>query len=145
MSWTRKPHRAIYIMRYEDMLERPLEIFRGLCRHLLLDPTEAQLARAIELSSFEQAKTQEAEKGYRERAQTNPKSFSGRDRPDNGASSCHMNRSTALSLSTASKWRALATCLKGYEPAPSSVAHHRSAPRVGDMCTQHADPGNLDF
>ena len=67
MSWTRKPHRAIYIMRYEDMLERPLEIFRGLCRHLLLDPTEAQLARAVELSSFEQAKTQEAEKGYRER------------------------------------------------------------------------------
>jgi Sulfotransferase domain len=67
MSWTRKPHRAIYVMRYEDMLERPIETFRGLCRHLLLDPGDAQLARAIELSSFEQAKTQEAEKGYRER------------------------------------------------------------------------------
>jgi hypothetical protein len=34
---------------------------------LLLDPSETQLARAIELSSFEQAKAQEAEKGYRER------------------------------------------------------------------------------
>jgi hypothetical protein len=67
MSWTRKPHRAIYVMRYEDMLERPLETFRGLCSHLLLDPSDSQVARAIELSSFEQAKAQEAEKGYRER------------------------------------------------------------------------------
>ena len=75
MSWTRKPHRAIYVMRYEDMLERPLEIFRGLCRHLLLDPSDAQLARAIELSSFEQAKAQEAEKGYRERPNQSKKFF----------------------------------------------------------------------
>ena len=67
MSWTRKPHRAIYVMRYEDMLQQPLETFRGLCRHLLLDPSDVQLARAIELSSFEQAKAQEAKKGYRER------------------------------------------------------------------------------
>jgi hypothetical protein len=67
MSWTRKPHRAIYVMRYEDMLQRPLDTFRGLCSHLLLDPTDTQLSRAIELSSFEQAKAQEAEKGYRER------------------------------------------------------------------------------
>jgi hypothetical protein len=67
MSWTRKPHRAIYVMRYEDMLQRPVEIFRGLCRHLLLNPNDTELARAIELSSFEQAKAQEAAKGYRER------------------------------------------------------------------------------
>jgi Sulfotransferase domain len=67
MSWTRKPHRAIYVMRYEDMLQRPLETFRGLCGHLLLNPSDTQLARSLELSSFEQAKAQEAEKGYRER------------------------------------------------------------------------------
>jgi hypothetical protein len=67
MSWTRKPHRAVYVMRYEDMLQRPLEMFRGLCRHLLLDPSDTQLARAVELSSFERAKSQEAQKGYRER------------------------------------------------------------------------------
>ena len=54
-------------MRYEDMLARPLDTFRGLSRHLLLDPSDAQLASAIELSSFEQAKAQEAQKGYRER------------------------------------------------------------------------------
>jgi Sulfotransferase domain len=74
MSWTRKSHRAIYVMRYEDMLQQPLEIFRGLCRHLLLDPSDTQLARAIELSSFEQAKAQEAQKGYRERP-TKSKAF----------------------------------------------------------------------
>jgi hypothetical protein len=67
MSWTRKPHRAIYVMRYEDMLQRPLETFRRLCRHLLLDPSDIQLTCAIELSSFDRAKMQEAQKGYRER------------------------------------------------------------------------------
>jgi hypothetical protein len=67
MSWTRKPHRAIYVMRYEDMLQRSLETFRGLCRHLLLNPSDPQLTRAIELSSFDRAKEQEAQKGYRER------------------------------------------------------------------------------
>jgi hypothetical protein len=42
-------------------------MFRGLCCHLLLDLSDTQLERAIELSSFEQAKAQETEKGYRER------------------------------------------------------------------------------
>ena len=67
VSWTRNPHRAIYVMRYEDMLGKPRETFRGLVRHLQLDPTDEQLDRAIELSSFEKAKAQEQEKGYRER------------------------------------------------------------------------------
>jgi hypothetical protein len=34
---------------------------------LLLDPSDTQLVRAVELSSFERAKTQEAQKGYRAR------------------------------------------------------------------------------
>lgn len=66
-SWTRKPHQAIQIMRYEDMIARPREAFAALARHLLIDATAAQIDRAIELSSFEAAKAQEQEKGYRER------------------------------------------------------------------------------
>src|SRR5262249_17206907 len=63
-SWTRKPHPAIYIMRYEDMLADPHKIFGGLARHLLLDPTPAQLDQAIERSSFENLKNKEEETGF---------------------------------------------------------------------------------
>lgn len=61
-SWTRKPHPAIYIMRYEDMLSAPAKTFGGLARHLLLYPTPEQLASAIERSSFANLRSQE-EKG----------------------------------------------------------------------------------
>lgn len=66
-SWTAKPHRAIYVMRYEDMLEKPTETFGKLATHLLLEHTPAQLEQAIELSSFDRLKAQEEEKGFRER------------------------------------------------------------------------------
>jgi hypothetical protein len=66
-SWTRKPHRAIYVMRYEDMLDQPLVTFGGLARHLLLPCAQAQLELAIERSSFEELKKQEDEDGYREK------------------------------------------------------------------------------
>jgi hypothetical protein len=66
-SWTRKPHRAIYVMRYEDMLERPVETFGALARHLLIAPTDAELAAAIDLSSFDRLRRQEEEAGFREK------------------------------------------------------------------------------
>lgn len=66
-SWTRKPHRAIYVMRYEDMLDDPHKIFGGLARHLLLNPTDEQLDLAIQRSSFKELKKQEDESGYREK------------------------------------------------------------------------------
>lgn len=66
-SWTRKSHRAIYVMRYEDMLDDPLAIFGRLALHLLLHPTEKQLRMAIERSSFENLRKQEAEYGFKEK------------------------------------------------------------------------------
>jgi len=66
-SWTRKPHRAIYIMRYEDMLNDPVGIFGGLARHLLLNPTPAELKLAIERSSFESVQAQEDAEGFKEK------------------------------------------------------------------------------
>lgn len=67
VSWTRVPHRAIYVMRYEDMLRDPKKEFGGLARHLLLNPNATQLAQAIELSSFKKLKEQEESKGFREK------------------------------------------------------------------------------
>ena len=66
-SWTRKPNRAVYVMRYEDMTADPKTTFGKLARHLLMLPTEAQLSKALELSSFERLKKQESEAGFKER------------------------------------------------------------------------------
>jgi sulfotransferase family protein len=67
-SWTRKPHPAIYVMRYEDMLSDPQKTFGGLARHLLLDASPEQLAQAIDRSSFEKLKSQEEKKGFQEKS-----------------------------------------------------------------------------
>ncbi len=66
-SWTRKPHRTIYVMRYEDMLADPEKMFGGLARHLLIKATPGELRSAIELSSFDKLKKQEEEGGFREK------------------------------------------------------------------------------
>ncbi|HZT27967.1 MAG TPA: sulfotransferase domain-containing protein [Pseudolabrys sp.] len=68
LSWTRKPHQAIYVMRYEDMLAEPEKTFGGLARHLLFNPTQAQLAEAIKASSFEALRAQEDKEGFREKS-----------------------------------------------------------------------------
>jgi hypothetical protein len=66
-SWTHAEHRAIYVMRYENMLADPFRTFGGLARHLLLRPNDEQLRLAIERSSFETLKKQESEQGFREK------------------------------------------------------------------------------
>jgi hypothetical protein len=73
-SWTRKPHPAIHVVRYEDMIADPNTAFGKLAAHLRIEATERQVARAVELASFETAKRQEQEKGYRERP-ANSKAF----------------------------------------------------------------------
>jgi hypothetical protein len=75
MSWTHKPHPAIYVMRYEDMLASPHETFKRLAQHLLIAADDDAIARALELSSFDKAKEQEQAKGYRERPMQSPAFF----------------------------------------------------------------------
>lgn len=75
LSWTRKPHQAIYVMRYEDMLAEPQQIFGALARHLLLTPTPEQLDRAIDDCSFEKLKAQEEADGFKERPDTAERFF----------------------------------------------------------------------
>jgi hypothetical protein len=67
LSWTHKPHQAVYIMRYEDMLAIPEKTFGGLACHLLLAPTPRQLADAIDRSSFARLRDQEESEGFQER------------------------------------------------------------------------------
>ena len=65
LSWTRKPNKAIFVMRYEDMKRTPEKTFGALAQHLLMSPTRDQLARAIELSSFERLQQKEEETGFK--------------------------------------------------------------------------------
>jgi Sulfotransferase domain len=66
-SWTHRPHQALHVMRYEDMLAKPELTFRRLCDFLLLKPTRDELAAALEKSSFERLQSQEEDRGFRER------------------------------------------------------------------------------
>lgn len=67
MSWTRKPHQAICVMRYEDMLAEPGKIFGGLARHLQLSATADQVDQAVDRAAFGRLRAQEDEKSFRER------------------------------------------------------------------------------
>jgi Sulfotransferase domain len=67
-SWTRTPHRAIYVMCYENMLSDPQIAFGGLVRHLHLDVTPSQLNLAIERSLFAKLKDKEEKEGFQERS-----------------------------------------------------------------------------
>jgi hypothetical protein len=66
-SWTRKTNPALFVMRYEDMLEKPLTIFSDLARFLMLKVSRKQVEDAIEASSFERLKSQEDEHGFMEK------------------------------------------------------------------------------
>ena len=67
MSWTKKHHPSMFVMRYEDMLEEPLKTFGNLAEFLYLRPTRKQLERAIENASFDKLRLQEEEHGFVER------------------------------------------------------------------------------
>lgn len=73
-SWTRKKNPSIHIMRYEDMVLKPLSTFRALLRFLRIDFSEEELQGAIDASSFEKLRQQEREKGFREKPEA-AKSF----------------------------------------------------------------------
>ena len=74
LSWTAKANPKLLVLRYEDLLIKPAESFGTLARFLGLAAGEEKLARAIRHSSFEVLKSQEAERGFRERP-ANAKSF----------------------------------------------------------------------
>src|SRR5262249_36967401 len=128
-SWTRKPHPAIYVMRYEDMLAEPQKTFGALAPHLLFTPSESELADAIDRSSFERLREQEEKAGFKERPEKAERFFrEGRaeqwkGRAHAGAGPAHRRRArradAALWLSAA---LVLATAVGRAPKVSSSVA-----------------------
>jgi hypothetical protein len=66
-SWTHKPNPSLFIMRYEDMLDHPTDVFGELIGWLQLPRDPDRLRKAVELSSFEQLKQQEQAAGFKEK------------------------------------------------------------------------------
>jgi len=69
-SWTEPARPQHLVVRYEDMLERPVKSFGAVAKFLGLDPPRARLDKAIKLSSFKVLQTQERRKGFVERPDT---------------------------------------------------------------------------
>ncbi len=67
-SWTMRPSDAALIVRYEDMLTKPTEIFGDIVKHLRQSATQEQINEAIELSSFDKLRKQEESYDFRERS-----------------------------------------------------------------------------
>jgi hypothetical protein len=74
-SWTQKPHPGLLVVRYEDMLAKPLHTFGGITRFMGLKTPRERLDRAIELSSFKNLRQQEEAKGFREKSERGTKFF----------------------------------------------------------------------
>lgn len=65
-GWTRVRGFPVLVVRYEDMLDRPEEVFSRALSFLGLDLDDARLGKAIDFSSFDRLSAQEREKGFAE-------------------------------------------------------------------------------
>jgi hypothetical protein len=74
-SWTRTQARQLHVMRYEDMLDHPIETLGTLARFLRLTPSHRDLDAAIEASSFENLKEQEDREGFKEKPENAERFF----------------------------------------------------------------------
>ncbi|HCX66713.1 MAG TPA: hypothetical protein DHK64_04030, partial [Rhodobiaceae bacterium] len=66
-SWTGGPYPQFFVVRYEDMSERPVETFGKMAGFLGLNPAADRLERAISNASFDVLCTQEREKSFKEK------------------------------------------------------------------------------
>jgi len=73
-SWTQQAHDQIVVLRYEDMLDKPLKAFGQVAKLIDLGKDKDAIKRAIRFSSFAELKKQENRDGFIERS-PNSKSF----------------------------------------------------------------------
>jgi len=67
-SWTQTERPNLIWVRYEDMLEKPLQTFGRIAGFLGFQPPRARLEKAIRFSSFKVLASQEASRGFREKS-----------------------------------------------------------------------------
>ncbi len=74
-SWTQNPHPGLLVLRYEDMLAKPMAAFSKVPQFLGLKPPKDRIQRSIDLSSFDSLRKQEERSGFRERSNKTEKFF----------------------------------------------------------------------
>ena len=67
-SWLDQPFIPVHLIRYEDMLQNPLETFTLAARFAGLPDSLEQIQKAIQHSSFEALQQQEQQTGFREKS-----------------------------------------------------------------------------
>lgn len=65
-SWAALEARGVLLVRYEDMLDKPLKAFTRVARMLRLGDDRARIMRAIEFSDFKRLQRMERSDGFRE-------------------------------------------------------------------------------
>jgi len=66
-AWTAAPGLPRHVVRYEDLLDKPARVMRGLLDFLSVKPDSAKLARAVKATTFEALKKQEETQGFLEK------------------------------------------------------------------------------
>ncbi|MBC6440633.1 MAG: sulfotransferase domain-containing protein [Rhodospirillales bacterium] len=74
-SWTGRPSPGLHIMRYEDMLARPLKAFGDLVTFLQLKTPRDRIARAVKNSGFRVLQHQEQKYGFYEKTPAQDRFF----------------------------------------------------------------------
>ena len=67
LSWVDAPGLPCVVLRYEDMLDQPLDSFTRAAGFLELPQNRSRIEKAIRFSDFKLLSQQEADKGFRER------------------------------------------------------------------------------
>jgi hypothetical protein len=63
-DWTGKSSYPVLVLRYEDLLETPVDCFEQVVTHLGMTQDQQRLERAVEHSSFERLRQQEQAGGF---------------------------------------------------------------------------------
>ncbi len=71
-SWADEPGLPVMVLRYEDMLARPQEVFQAACAFAGLPSEPARVARALTHARFENVRAQEQAGGFREAMDRRP-------------------------------------------------------------------------
>jgi hypothetical protein len=75
VSWTRRPHHAVFVIRYEDLIADPQANFANMARHLRIEASQEQIEKAAQMSAFERLTAIEAETGFREKPEQSKRFF----------------------------------------------------------------------
>jgi len=67
-SWLDAPTHSVLWVRYEDMKERPVEIFSKMLKHAGVEPDEKRVEKALEAVRLDKLKKMESEQGFKEQS-----------------------------------------------------------------------------